>query len=475
MCDLMTILKKSIIPTSKCIIKFCVLSCIALSIIPLYSRFASASVTDRTALLQSFSPKKPYIYTLKNGLTLVIDVDNRTPIVAHTIWYKVGSADEQAGESGIAHFLEHLMFRGTKKYEAGYFSKRISEIGGEDNAFTTTDLTAYYQNIPSNHIAEIMSMEADRMKNINISEAELIKERNVVLEERDLRTDTNPTSQLIEQMSATLYRNHPYGSPVIGWKHEIEALNKTQVMAFYDKYYAPNNAIVTVVGDVVPEKILAIANETYGTIAPSNTITHRIRPLEPPQVALRTVHLTHKNVTLDNLFVMLEGISPTTRTKDFYALSTALSSIAGGVHSILYKELVKKQKLAVSVGVFASSDKLDNPPIIFQLVPTKGVSLDTLKTAFSTEMDKIIHTGLTKNDITREKNQMIADYISAFDSRGNRARLWGIGLTLGQPIDDIVNMSHIISTASDADANRTLKEIFKPNNQVWGYLQGTQQ
>lgn len=448
---------------------------ITLCVIPFYCVPAYASVLDRNVILQNFVPKKPYIYTLKNGLTLVIDVDNRTPIVAHTIWYKVGSADEQEGESGIAHFLEHLMFRGTKKYEAGYFSKRISEIGGEDNAFTTTDLTAYYQNIPAEHIAEIMGMEADRMRNLSVSNAELIKERNVVLEERDLRTDTNPTSQLIEQMNAVLYRNHPYGSPVIGWHHEIAALNKKQVMAFYEKYYAPNNAIVTVVGDVIPAEILKIANETYGKIAPSTHLKKRIRPTEPPQIAMRTVTLKHPNVSVDNLFLMFEGISPSKRSKDFYALSTALSSLAGGSHSILYKELVKKQKIALSVGVFASSDKLDNAPIIFQLIPAKGITLDTVKTAFEAEMTKIMAQGFTEQDITREKNKMIADYMSAFDSRGNRARLWGISLTLDEPIDDVINMSKIIGTITKSDADTTLKEVFKPSNQVWGYLQGTKQ
>ena len=187
---------------------------------------------------------------------------------------------------------------------------------------------------------------------------------------------------------------------------------------------------------------------------------------------MRTIHLKHDNVTIDNLFLMLEGVSPIKQPRDFYALSVALNSIAGGTHSILYKELVKKQKIALSVGAYASSDKLDNAPVIFQIVPAKGVSLDSLKTAFDIEMNKIIKNGLTENDIHREKNKMITDYMGLFDSRGNRARLWGIGLTLEQPIDDIVNMPKVIGTVTKSDADKILKQIFTPSNQVWGYLQG---
>lgn len=425
----------------------------------------------REDILKNFQVKKPHIYKLKNGLTLVVDIDNRAPVVAHTIWYKVGSADEQDGESGIAHFLEHLMFRGTKKYEAGYFSKRISEIGGEDNAFTTADFTAYYQNIPQKHIGEVIAMEADRMRNINITETELVKERNVVLEERSLRTDTNPTAQLIEQMNASLFRNHPYGSPVIGWQHEIAALNKKQVMAFYKKYYAPNNAIVTVIGDVKPNEILSLAEKTYGSIKPSANIKKRMRPAEPPQIATRTITLKHDNVNVESLLLAIEGISPIKRPKDYYALSTALTSIASGTYSILYKELVKKQKIALSVGVFSSSDKLDNTPIFFQLTPAKNVSLEKLREAFQNEINKILAQGISSEYINREKNSIMSGFMTLFDSRGNRARLWGTSLTLEQPLDDVVNTPKIISSVTPQDANNMLQEIFKPQNQVWGYLQ----
>jgi zinc protease len=454
---------------------FLVSKVILLCAISLCCSLSIVFAVNRDTALRNFTAQKPIIHTLKNGLTLVIDVDKRSPVVAHTIWYKVGSADEREGESGIAHFLEHLMFRGTKTQKAGYFSKRISEIGGEDNAFTTNDLTAYYQNIPVKHIAEIMALEADRMRNLEVTEKELIRERDVVLEERSLRTDTNPIAQLMEQMGAILYRNHPYGSPVIGWQHEIAALNKKQVMAFYKKYYAPNNAIVTVVGDVNPQEMIELAEKNYGKILPAKYIRERMRPSEPPQLCLRSVNLVHKNVNVDSLLLMLESVSPVKQSKAFYALSAALNAIAGGSHSILYKELVKKQKIAVSVGAYVSADRLDKTPVIFQIVPAKNVSLADLKIAFMTEIEKIIKNGVPLADINREKNKMITDYISLFDSRGNRARLWGIGLTLGQNIDDIVTMPQTIGNVTKINADAQLKNIFLPSNQVWGFLQGEEQ
>ncbi|MFT6071680.1 MAG: zinc protease [Alphaproteobacteria bacterium] len=425
----------------------------------------------RTEKLQKFSVTKPFFYTLDNGLKLVVDVDNRAPVVSHTIWYKVGAADEKDGESGIAHFLEHLMFRGTNNFEAGYFSKRISELGGNDNAFTTHDLTAYYQNIPTQHLEEIMEMEANRMRHIQITEEELIKERNVVLEERALRTDTNPTAQLFEQMNASLFRNHPYRAPVIGWKHEIEALNKKQVMAFYHQYYAPNNAVVTIVGDVDPSHVFEIAQATYGKIKPSKHINiNRQRPSEPPQIATREITLTHPNVTVDNLFLMLEALSPTHSPKEFHALSAAINHIAGGAHSILYKKLVKQQKIALSVGAFIASDKLDNASLIFQMTPANHVSLNVLKAAFKKELMDIINKGIDKQDIEREKNAMLANYITSFDSRTNRAHLWGKNLAFNKTLSDIIQTPKIIASITPDDANIVLQSVFTPQNQVWGYL-----
>jgi zinc protease len=433
------------------------------------------SSKNRSEYLQSFQFKKPNFYKLKNGLILIIDTDKRSPVVDHTIWYRVGSADEKEGESGIAHFLEHLMFRGTNKYQAGYFSKRISQIGGNDNAFTTHDLTAYYQNIPNVYLKEVMQMESNRMRHIKISEKELLKERDIVLEERFLRVDTAPTSQLLEQMNALLFRNHPYGKPVIGWQHEISQLNKQQVMAFYKKYYAPNNAIVTVVGDVNPDDVYQMAQDTYGKINASEYINaQRIRPQEPPQIGIREITLQHKNVTSESLFFTFQDITNTKNDNQKFSLIVALNAIAGGPHSILDKKLVKEQKVALSVNSYLNLDGLDKGSVVFQLIPAAGISLKKLRKIFENEIQNILNTGFNLKDINREKNALLTGYISAFDSRTNRSYFWGENVALGKSIPQIIDFPQQVSSVTSEDAHKILKAILLPNNQVWGYLKMVQ-
>ena len=194
-------------------------------------------------------------FTLANGLELVVIPDHRTPIVTHMVWYRVGSADEQAGKSGIAHFLEHLMFKGTKKNPAGYFSQLIASVGGQENAFTSSDYTAYYQRVPREHLAKMMELEADRMTGLVLTDEVVLPERDVVLEEQNSRVANNPRARLGEQMDAALYLNHPYGRPVIGWRPEIEKLNREDALAFYQRFYGPNNAVLVVAGDVEPDQV----------------------------------------------------------------------------------------------------------------------------------------------------------------------------------------------------------------------------
>lgn len=425
---------------------------------------------DRRKLLESFTPPKPVIYTLENGLKLVIDVDPRADVVKHMIWYKVGSADEKSGESGIAHFLEHLLFRGTKQHPPGYFSKRISEIGGTDNAFTTYDVTAYYQEIPAQHITEVMALEADRMRNLQLTEDEIARERNVVLEERALRIDTKPTLQLLEQMRTSLYRNHPYGSPVIGWQHEISALNKKQIMAFYQKYYAPNNAIVTIVGNVKPDEIFSQAQETYGKIPSVVDVTPSERAKEPPQNVQRIVKLAHKNVKAEKLYLMLEGVSPLKEPEKFYALYLFMNHIAHGPNSILYKKLVKEQKIALDIGVHLSGERKDTAPIIFYLSPGENISLEDLKQAFEKELVTVLKAGLSEKDLMREQNEVLAGFINGFDSRDFRSQLWG-ALAYGNSLKDIQNFPKMMTKISTKDSETITKQLFQPTHQVWGFLE----
>ena len=206
-------------------------------------------------------------FLLDNGMEVVVIPDRRAPIVTHMVWYKVGSADEPPGKSGIAHFFEHLMFKGTAKHKAGEFGAKIAEIGGSENAFTTDDYTAYYQTVTPEALETMMEFEADRMRNLILTDAVIGPERDVILEERRSRIENSSGSAaLAEEIDATLYQNHPYRIPVIGWMHEMEKLNRTDAVAFYDRYYAPNNAILIVAGDVDAKEVRALAEKTYGKV-----------------------------------------------------------------------------------------------------------------------------------------------------------------------------------------------------------------
>ena len=256
-------------------------------------------VSLSTALAQA--PKQSSTitdFTLDNGLQVVVIPDHRAPVVTHMIWYKIGSADEPAGKSGIAHFFEHLMFKGTKEHKAGEFGARVAEIGGNENAFTSYDYTAYYQTVPPEALGDMMEFEADRMRNLVLTDEVIGPERDVILEERRSRVETSPDALLDEELNATLYQNHPYRIPVIGWMHEMKQLNRIDATAFYDKYYAPNNAVLVVAGDVDAASVKALAERTYGKVERGPALPPRVRPQEPEQNTSRTVTLTDARVSV---------------------------------------------------------------------------------------------------------------------------------------------------------------------------------
>src|SRR5215469_8249747 len=228
--------------------------------------------------------QKAVSFMLKNGLQLVVVPDHRSPVVTHMVWYRVGGADDPPGLSGAAHFFEHLMFRGTKTVPNGELSKIVTRNGGQDNAQTSYDFTVYFQRIAKDRLPIMMGLEADRMVNLDLSEPNLQSERDVVLEERHLRVDSQPQAMAQEQMEAALQLTHPYGRPVIGWEKEIRSIGRAQAIDFYQHHYAPNNAMVMVAGDVTPEEVRKIAEEKYGAI-PSRELTPRADHSAPPRLA----------------------------------------------------------------------------------------------------------------------------------------------------------------------------------------------
>ena len=228
-----------------------------------FALLAALLVTAPAVAQQIPSPEVSH-FILDNGLELVVIPDRRAPVVTHMVWYRTGAADDPAGQSGVAHFLEHLMFKGTAKYPAGTLEGMVNELGGETNAFTTADVTVYFQTVPPDALADMMDIEADRMRNLVLAPEVIDAERAVILDERRQRVEAQPGSILAEQVTATLYQNHPYRIPVIGWAHEIETLSREDALTFYDRYYAPNNALVIVAGDVDAEEVKAMAEASYG-------------------------------------------------------------------------------------------------------------------------------------------------------------------------------------------------------------------
>src|ERR1700720_1956075 len=259
---------------------------------------AAFVLTTAAASAQTtFTSEPPASFTLGNGLQVVVIPDHRTPVVTQMIWYKVGSADETPGKSGLAHFLEHLMFKGTSKHPAGEFSQTVLRIGGNENAFTSVDYTGYYQRVPREQLAKMMEFEAGRMTGLILKDENVLPERDVVLEEYNMRVANNPEARLIEQIMAALYLNHPYGRPVIGWHQEIEQLGREDALAFYKRFYAPNNAILVIAGDVDAADVRPMVERTFGEVAAQPAIpARRIRPQEPEPIAPRTVTLSDPRV-----------------------------------------------------------------------------------------------------------------------------------------------------------------------------------
>ena len=288
-------------------------------------------------------------FKLANGLHGVVISDHRAPVITHMVWYRVGAADEPPGVSGIAHFLEHLMFKSTEKIASGEFSKIVARLGGTDNAFTTQDTTAYFQRIAKERLPQLMAMEADRMVNLKLTEKEVATEREVILEERRSRTENNPSSILSEQMSAALYQNHPYRIPIIGWMHEMSKLTREDALAFYRRHYATNNAIVVVAGDVQPSDVATLAEATYGKLPPNSDVGPRVRPQEPEHRAPRRVEL--KDPRAGNASVRRYYLAPAigkAHPGEAEALYLLMKIAGIGGTSRLYQKLVVQDRLASS-------------------------------------------------------------------------------------------------------------------------------
>jgi zinc protease len=410
-------------------------------------------------------------FTLANGLEVVVIPDHRAPVVTHMVWYKVGSADETPGKSGLAHFLEHLMFKGTAKNPAGRFSQVVATIGGQENAFTSADYTGYYQRVPRDELKRMMEFEADRMTGLVLTDDVVRPELNVVLEEQNMRVGNNPAARLGEQMDAALYLNHAYGRPVIGWRHEIEQLDREDALDFYRRFYTPNNAIVVIAGDVTPEEVRALAEETYGKVPRVTDIKPRLRPQEPVQEAPRTVTLGDPRVTQPSLSrYYLVPSSMTARAGESEALDVLAHILGHGANSRLYQTLVVDKGVAVNAGASYDGTALDNTRLNIYATPKPETSLPQLEQAIDAVLAEVVANGVSADETERSKNRLIADSIYANDNQRTLAQWYGASLATGAKVEQVRSWPDRIRLVNVEAVREAARHWLDKRRSVTGYL-----
>ncbi|MET4037660.1 zinc protease [Bradyrhizobium sp. RT4a] len=416
--------------------------------------------------------ERPASFTLDNGLQVVVIPDHRTPVVTQTIWYNVGSADETPGKSGLAHFLEHLMFKGTAKHPAGEFSQTVRRVGGSENAFTWVDYTGYYQRVPREQLGSMMEFEADRMIGLILKDENVLPERDVVLEEYNMRVANDPDARLTEQIMAALYLNHPYGRPVIGWHQEIEKLDREDALAFYKRFYAPNNAILVIAGDVDIKDIRPLVEKNFSLIPAQHAIPEkRIRPQEPMPAAPRTVTLSDPRVEQSGLRrYYLVPSAATAAAGDSPALDVLAQLMGGGANSYLYRALVIDKGLAISAGADYQRTALDPSQFSISVVSKQGVEFAPIEEAIDKVIADLAQNTARAEDLERVKTQLIAEAVYAQDDQEMLARWYGDALTTGLSIDDIRSWPDRIRAVTAEQVRDAAAKWLDKKRSVTGYL-----
>ena len=358
----------------------------------------------------------PFETTLANGMKLIVKEDRRAPSVVHMVWYRAGAMDEPDGVSGVAHVLEHMMFKGTKEVGPGEFNRRVAAVGGRDNAFTGKDYTAYFQQVPPAHLPAMMALEADRMQNLVLTDDEFRRELEVVKEERRLRTDDQPRALVFEQLMATAYQAHPYRRPVIGWMPDLEAMQPDDARAWYRRWYAPNNAYLVVVGDVDHREVFREAEKHYGSLAADELPARRISP-EPAQRGPRaSVVKAPAELPYLAMAWQVPALRDPANDREAYALQVLAAVLDGYDGARLTRRLVRDQQIAVSVG--ASYDTGNRGPALFYLhgVPAAGTTPEALQAALRAEIQRIRDEGISAEELARVKTQAVAAQVYKRDS-----------------------------------------------------------
>jgi zinc protease len=432
---------------------------------------AAAPAMAQQSAAESAAHEAVTTFDLSNGMQVVVVEDHRAPVVQHMVWYRAGSADEPRGESGVAHFLEHLLFKATDTMASGELSATVAANGGEDNAFTSYDYTAFYQRVAADRLGLMMKMESDRMVNLALTEADIATERDVILEERNQRTDNNPRALFGEQVSAAQFLNHRYGTPVIGWRHEMEELSLDAALSFYHTYYAPNNAILVVTGDVDPENVRALAEQYYGVIPANPDLPERYRTQEPPQTAERRV--IYKDARVAQPYVSRSYIAPERNAGDQQkaaALTLLAEILGGGTTSFLNEKLQFDQKIAVYTGAFYGGVSLDETTFNIIVVPAEGTDLAAAETAMDAAIADFMQRGVDMEQLERIKMQLRASQIYARDNVDGIGNRYGRALTSGLTVEDVQDWPDVLQAVTADQIMEVAAEVLRDEGSVTGWL-----
>lgn len=413
----------------------------------------------------------PQTFTLQNGLQVLVISNPRAPVVTQMLYYKVGSMDDPIGKSGLAHFLEHLMFKGTPQVPAGEFMEAITKIGGEQNAVTTFDYTYYYQKVSADHLELIIKLEADRMANLVLLPNIVENERKVILEERRLRTDNEPASILGEAVNKAFYWHHPYGRPPIGWEHEMKTLNQEDAKTFYKTWYAPNNAILIFAGDVTVEKVKPLIEKYYGKL-PRREVPLRSHVQEPIHRNV-SERLSLSSPLVDYLSWERHYPAPNFQVKNQvypYALDVLSYILSNGATSIFYRNLVEGQKIVASINVNYSASNLGPAMFSISAQPSPSHTLEDVEVAIEKEIEMLIKNGISKEEVEKAKNRKLAGLAYLKDDVLSGAQEFGATLAIGRTINDIELWPERIKSVTVEDVNAVLKLVFEAKDHVTALL-----
>jgi zinc protease len=427
--------------------------------------FAAAAVTPAAA--QRFNAES---FTLGNGLQVIVLPNHRVPAVTQMVWYKTGAADDPRGKSGIAHFLEHLMFKGTRANPGAAFSALIAQNGGRDNAFTTEDYTVFHETVAKDRLDLAMRLEADRMTGLVLDDAAVLPERDVILEERRMRIDNDPSALLREQVIAGLYLNASYHNPTIGWEHEMRGLGTADALAFYRDWYAPNNAILIVAGDVETAEVRVLAERHFGPLA-ARSVPPRLRLEEPPHYA--AIRLEMKSPRAAQPSWRRFYLAPSYRagaTQHVYALQILAEILAGSAGSRLHKALVLDQKLALSVGAGYSPSALGLAEFGVYATPKPGVPIADIEAAVEAELHRLLEHGVEAEEIAQAARRMQASAIYSQDSLSGPANIVGTALAIGRSLDEVAAWPDKLGAVTPAEVAAAARAVLVERNSATGIL-----